>query len=53
MDTKELYIALSKYKYLKDITGYSQQYQDKYLEGIVTVLGVILSDLIEDEIDNS
>ena len=51
MDTKTLYIELAKYKYLKDVSGYNQGYQDKHNEAINTVLDAILSDLIEMEID--
>ena len=51
MDTKTLYIKLAKYKYLKDVSGYNQGYQDKYNAAMDTVLDAILSDLIEMKIN--
>ena len=52
MDNKQLYIELAKYKYLKDVTGYNPEYQEKYNAAIGVVLDAILSDLIE-EIDEA
>lgn len=50
MDTKALFLELAKYNYLNDITGYSQEYQDKYKAAIDTVLDRMLSEMIEDDI---
>jgi hypothetical protein len=48
MDIKELYIELSKYNRLKDISGYSQEYQDKYAEALLVVMDEMVNDLIEE-----
>jgi hypothetical protein len=50
MDTKELYIELAKYAYLKDIEEYCDDYRAKFNTSMRVVMDSILSSLIDDEI---
>ena len=51
MNTASLLIALAKYKYLKDVSGYSEAYQEKLTHALEFVMEEVTSDLIELEID--
>ena len=51
MDTKELYIELAKYKYLKDMdTVYSEKYAKDVRKAFKIISELMLSDLIDDDI---
>ena len=51
MDNANLLIALAKYKYLKDLSGYSESYKEKLTNALEVVMDSVTSDLIELEID--
>lgn len=49
MNIEKLLIELTKYKYLIDLSGYPESYQEKHGEALETVLSEIASQLNEGE----
>jgi len=48
MNIEKLLIELTKYKYLMDLSGYPESYQEKHKIALETVLSEIANQLLEE-----